>query len=434
MHNTGTFIELSPQELLKQLVSCSDSTCLQAFSPSVSWLIYINQGHIIYATHSVEPFDKLERHMRLISQPDSLLTDEIRLQLRLSFEPDGQIQPEENYAIALNHLPEYQAIKWLIQEKILLPAAATGLIREIVGEVVESFLLITAGTYQLHELVDNPPAICKIDIEEMIEHCQARLQIWQSLTPHITSPYQRPYPLIQTKLRDQQLPELAQNLASWVKGFSLRHLAVLFHQDEVQLAQTLHPHILSGAIILHEADPPFDLLPKIDVHFSSTPQYITQTSTEVVEHINDAPTKFQISENSQTDEISVVKDTSNPEKIHKILSVDDSPTLLREISRFLSEEKFSVVTVNEPIKAVMSIIRHKPDLILLDLNMAGIDGYELCRVIRNNSLFKEVPIIFVTGNKGIVDKVKARIVGASGYLTKPFTRADLMKIIFMHLN
>jgi twitching motility two-component system response regulator PilG len=89
--------------------------------------------------------------------------------------------------------------------------------------------------------------------------------------------------------------------------------------------------------------------------------------------------------------------------------------------------------VNEPVKAVMSIIRHKPDLILLDLNMAGIDGYELCRIIRNNSLFKTVPIIFVTGNKGIVDKVKAKIVGASGYLTKPFTRTELMKMIFMHL-
>jgi twitching motility two-component system response regulator PilG len=124
----------------------------------------------------------------------------------------------------------------------------------------------------------------------------------------------------------------------------------------------------------------------------------------------------------------------NPQKNYKILSVDDSPTILKEISRFLEDEKFSVVTVNEPIKAVMSIIRHKPDLILLDLNMAGIDGYELCRIIRNNSQFTKVPIIFVTGNKGIIDKVKAKIVGSSGYLTKPFTRAELMKMVFMHLT
>jgi twitching motility two-component system response regulator PilG len=121
------------------------------------------------------------------------------------------------------------------------------------------------------------------------------------------------------------------------------------------------------------------------------------------------------------------------ECVYKIISVDDSPTILKEISRYLEDENFTLVTINEPVKAVMSIIRHKPDLILLDLNMAGIDGYELCRIIRNNSLFKNIPIIFVTSNKGIIDKVKARFVGASGYLTKPFTRAELLKMIFMHL-
>ena len=82
----------------------------------------------------------------------------------------------------------------------------------------------------------------------------------------------------------------------------------------------------------------------------------------------------------------------------------------------------------------MSIIRHKPDLILLDLNMRVIDGYELCRVIRNNSMFKNTPVIFITGSKGIIDQVKARLVGASGYLTKPFTRVELHKIIFRHLS
>jgi len=65
--------------------------------------------------------------------------------------------------------------------------------------------------------------------------------------------------------------------------------------------------------------------------------------------------------------------------------------------------------------------------------MAGIDGYELCRIIRNNSMFKNTPIIFVTSYKGLVDKVRARLAGASGYLTKPFTRAELLKIVFMHL-
>ena len=82
----------------------------------------------------------------------------------------------------------------------------------------------------------------------------------------------------------------------------------------------------------------------------------------------------------------------------------------------------------------MQIIKIKPDLVLLDVNMAGIDGYELCRLLRNHSLFKSTPIIMVTANTGIINRVKARLVGASGYLTKPFSQSDILKIVFRHLT
>jgi twitching motility two-component system response regulator PilG len=72
----------------------------------------------------------------------------------------------------------------------------------------------------------------------------------------------------------------------------------------------------------------------------------------------------------------------------------------------------------------MQIIRLNPDLILLDVRMASIDGYELCRLLRNHSRFRSTPIIMVTGNTGIIDRVKARLVGASGYLTKPLTKQN----------
>ncbi|MEJ1939055.1 response regulator, partial [Nostoc sp. NIES-2111] len=91
--------------------------------------------------------------------------------------------------------------------------------------------------------------------------------------------------------------------------------------------------------------------------------------------------------NSVPERVTPATGTNRP--VYKIVSVDDSPTILKEISRFLESENFTVVAINDPLKAAMSIIRHKPDLILLDLNMAGIDGYELCKIIRNNSMFKK---------------------------------------------
>ncbi|BDI14504.1 hypothetical protein ANSO36C_03060 [Nostoc cf. commune SO-36] len=342
------------------------------------------------------------------------------------------------------------------------------LVQELVKEVIESFLLIKEGTYELVEILDRMTKICRLDVEKLLEHCQLRLQNWQTFIPQISSPYQRPYLLIKNKLENQDLPDIQPDLANWMKGFSLCHLAVILNQDEIQLARNLYPYILQGAIILHEPDPPYDKLPRIfeEQYLRwATPTRLSKLIPELVDtkeklstSVNSYPdtSKENIAPVQQLPQISTpskenfqeptISNNINPasqkvmaatvtaQKVHKIVSVDDSPTILKEISYFLENENFFVVTINDPVKAVLSIIRHKPDLILLDLNMLGIDGYELCRIIRNNSMFQKTPIIFVTGNKGVLDKVKAKLVGASGYLTKPFTRTELLKIIFMHLT
>jgi two-component system, chemotaxis family, response regulator PixG len=460
MKNTGTFTKLSPQGLLRQLTNCHETTCLQAFSNSVSWLIFIEQGKIVYGTHSVEPFDRLERHMRRLHQNIPLVENEVRVQMRLMFES------EDNNNSSSNQPPEYEAINWLITEKHLLPAQATLLIQELVKEVLESFILIKTGTYELTEIPNNFTRICQLEVSSIIEQCQNQLQNWRYLGRYISSPYQRPYLLVSSKFYDKRLPPLQENITNWMKGFSLRHLAIIMNQDELQLALSLYPYIVKGSIVLHEPDPPFDKLPKTSVSSLLFPEGGTELVKDKLFISDVAPTTDipqdnsiiaeddvavqqpapEINELSEEDlshgivdsniEADVQEEkvkTKTTQKTYKIISVDDSPTILKEISRYLEDENFALVTINEPVKAVMSIIRHKPDLILLDLNMAGIDGYELCRIIRNNSMFKTIPIIFVTSNKGIIDKVKARFVGASGYLTKPFTRAELLKMIFMHL-
>ena len=85
---------------------------------------------------------------------------------------------------------------------------------------------------------------------------------------------------------------------------------------------------------------------------------------------------------------------SSNKSTYKIVCVDDSPTMLREISYFLDDESFSVFPINDPVKALMQIIRVKPDLILLDIRMATIDGYELCRLLRNHSRLRVRPSLW----------------------------------------
>jgi twitching motility two-component system response regulator PilG len=125
---------------------------------------------------------------------------------------------------------------------------------------------------------------------------------------------------------------------------------------------------------------------------------------------------------------------STKERLYTVACIDDSLTILKSIKRFLDEEQFSVVTINDPVKALMQILRSKPDLILLDVEMPNLDGYELCSLLRRHSAFKNIPIVMVTGRTGFIDRAKAKMVRASGYLTKPFTQSDLLKVVFKHIS
>jgi twitching motility two-component system response regulator PilG len=164
----------------------------------------------------------------------------------------------------------------------------------------------------------------------------------------------------------------------------------------------------------------------------SSGQNSTQNKLNLVQ--NTSPTSSQ---NSSTSNIN--NSTINPGKplsksTYTIACIDDSPTVLNAINSFLDDKSFSVVMINDPVRALMQVVRIKPDLILLDVAMPNLDGYELCSLLRKHSLFKTTPIIMVTGNTGFLDRAKAKLVRASGYLTKPFNQSELLKMVFKHLS
>lgn len=196
------------------------------------------------------------------------------------------------------------------------------------------------------------------------------------------------------------------------------------NQDEIKLAQSLRRYITDGTIVLREPKPPFDLLPKVPAPVSRTVQKQPEPATSPA-HSN------TIIQTSSTVLQAPSEETSK--RTHTIACIDDSPTILNEMKRFLDDENFTVVAINDPLKALIQVIRLKPDLILLDIGMPNIDGYKLCRLLRNHSLFGTTPIVMVTGNTGIIDRAKAKFAGASDYMTKPFSKSELLKVVFKHL-
>ncbi|MDJ0675007.1 MAG: response regulator [Calothrix sp. MO_167.B42] len=437
--NYGTLKSLRPLSLLRQLANSHDSTYLQVLSNRVSWSIYLEQGKIIYATHSVEPLDRLERHLRRLEAQISTLPSDIYTQLQLIFAESSHNQFTEH--------PDYQGINWLIEQQYISLKEAALLIQEMVKEVIESFLLIQQGSYEFTNKLYHIPKFCRLNTEKTIQICQDKLQIWQLLGDKISSPYQRPY---LWNLDQKSVIKFTNglDLSHCHKGLSIRHLAIMTNQDELTLAINIYPYITGGQIILHEPDPPFDRLPKIPGNTSiaqsvfnngdnssgtiANPQ-LNREEPQVDENPSQQTQSNPISNDSDLENNLIIRATLNQKKLYTIVSVDDSLAILKQITQYLANDIFSVVTINEPVKAPLSIIRYRPDLILLDINMAEMDGYELCSLIRNNSMFKNTPIIMVTANKGIFNRVKAKMVGASGFMIKPFNRVDLLKMVFAHL-
>jgi CheY-like chemotaxis protein len=120
-------------------------------------------------------------------------------------------------------------------------------------------------------------------------------------------------------------------------------------------------------------------------------------------------------------------------KLYTIVCIDDSPTVLNFVNHCLDKQIFSFIGFHEPLKALIQILRTKPDVILLDIEMPNLDGYEFCSLLRKHSHFKNTPVIMVTSRTGLIDRAKAKLVKSSGYLTKPFTQSDLLKMLFQHI-
>ncbi|BAZ17864.1 response regulator receiver protein [Calothrix sp. NIES-4071] len=183
--------------------------------------------------------------------------------------------------------------------------------------------------------------------------------------------------------------------------------------------------------------------PDVVAHVQSAPsQYDAQPINSVEQQISsniDIETNTEVDNNInvETNTIGSSNQFSHRQlrkRVYTVACIDDSPTVLSSIKRFLDENTFTVVMINDPVKALMQILRSKPDLILLDVEMPNLDGYELCSLLRRHSSFKDIPIVMVTGRTGFLDRAKAKMVRSSGYLTKPFTQSELLKMVLKHIS
>lgn len=359
MGNYRPFQKLHPLTLLAQLSSRQASGCLQVSNESLNWSLYLEQGKLVYATNSINPFERLDRHLRRLGTQVPSLVSAVRVQVRLLFES----------AEPLSFLPnDYRAICWLVDQQHLSVGQASLLVEEMAIEVIETFLNAQDGTHELVPLEPDTdfPEFCQLDLRFLVEQCQ-------------------------TRQRQRQTPRSVSQPVQPAQSHPIVESPVIVEQNG---SKSPEASVMSD----HPTDPPnvaAPEYPRLKFESLTTPTRKTQ---------------------------------------YTIACIDDSPTVLQAIRSFLDDKSFSVLMIDNPVKALMQIVRSKPDLILLDVTMPNLDGYELCSLLRKHPSFRHTPVIMVTGNTGFIDRAKARLVGASGYLTKPFTQSDLVKMVFKHLT
>jgi CheY-like chemotaxis protein len=356
------FQKIQPLSLLKKITGKTVTGCLQVFSTSGAWSIYVDEGRLIYACYSERMFEPLYRHLQSLSQEINTLPTEINDQLRIIFETGADNQSIPN--------PDYLAICWLVNQKYITSSQAAILIEHLALEVLQTFLLLEEGSYEFipESFLDDLPKFCYLNLRLLVEQSQQR--------GHDYDGYKTESDVIQTSLYQN-------NMQSTVN-----------HRSQYQSYTKPRPE---------------PRLPKIDTkRYPSQPLNVNHGYQPVL-----------------SNEVE--------RKIYKIFCIDDNLTVLNSIKSFLDEQIFSIIAATDSLKALMEILHTKPDIILLDVDLPDLDGYELCSLLRKHSYFKNTPVIMMTAKASLINRARAKIVGASGYLIKPFTHGDLLKVIFKHI-
>jgi twitching motility two-component system response regulator PilG len=123
-----------------------------------------------------------------------------------------------------------------------------------------------------------------------------------------------------------------------------------------------------------------------------------------------------------------------PTSPFKVLVIDDSNTIRRSAEIFLKQAGYDVVLAEDGFDALSKVNDHHPDLIFCDILMPRLDGYQTVAVIRRSGKFAHIPVVMLSSKDGVFDKARGRMVGAQDYLTKPFTKDQLLDAVKRHLQ
>jgi two-component system, chemotaxis family, response regulator PixG len=340
------------------------------------WTFYYRLGRIVWATGGSHPFRRWRRHMTQHCPQ----IDVDKLQLRSE---DISIDYWDYRLLEILH--EKQKLK---RDEINYVVENT--IVELLFDLAQqaNFTPISCNRNQ-ETILEAPMSFTSADMS--LKFMQDSWKTWSeaglaNFSPDLAPVLRRP-----EQLQQQVSPAVYNNFVTLINGkYTLRDLGIKMKQTTLPVARSLLPYILKGIIEL--------------VEVPDLPLAVTQAKNNTAAQ---------------------PKTPAGP----LIACVDDSPQVCQMLEQILVPNGLRSIKIQDPVQALPILIEHKPDLIFLDLVMPVASGYEICAQLRRISVFANTPVIILTGSDGLFDRVRAKLVGSTDFITKPVTAEKVMGIV-----
>lgn len=349
------------------------------------WRIYFYFGKLIWANGGCHSYRSWMRHLT-------------------QYCPQINLDQVDVRSSDLYKCQEYHTLGLLLQRNLVKPETITELITSKIQEVFfDIFQKQETETCQseaeeiplssLLEQSTNKSFIC-VDLDEIFAQSQQQWLAWKATGFTNVNPNHAPQIISQEQLKQAVPAVVYQNFIKLLDGRrTLRDLAVGMNKDLLLLTKSIYPYVQKKLLQLVEVP---------DLRLIKT---------------------------TASSEKNLLKQSKNISNKPLIACIDDSPQICQIMNQIITQANYRFLGIQQPIQAVPSLINANPKMIFLDIGMPILNGYEVCTQIRRVSKLQEVPIIMLTGNDGVFDRVKAKVCGASDFLSKPIEIEKILKTI-----
>jgi twitching motility two-component system response regulator PilG len=380
----------SPLQVLMAQCKTTWSGCIEIEEPkdpSINWNVYLLQGKIQYITTNLGQQERLE----YLWQKFKLGSD----CLHIDQEQEGSEYVQLCQALS-NQQPTEADVK-----KQLFRFCREGLVNIL---SIEQTKIELVPTRRINK------AVVSFSFEQLAEKLEDQIKISKYIRGYIPSPFSRLYLEQRNALKFYQI---------WKPKYTTP-----------ELAEVAEKHKLSVFVSLFVAKNSFyQIATKTNAELNFLAKHLQQSVVEKLIDLfpfkeltaEELQLKQQLQEqNSPTPQNVGGGKTANSDGTSTLVAcIDDSKAVQKQVKMTLEAGGYQVLSILDPTLALKQLSQQQPAVIFLDINMPNMNGYDLCSLLRKSERFKDIPIVMLTGRDGMIDRVRAKIVGATDYLTKP---------------